>query len=529
MLETPQTLEQWIDYLENRPLFVRNSILRRLQYQLQNKSVTLQELGVTIKLDPVMCMQVVRQAARLHKKINSRVTSIDHAINSLGLTNIKEVINRTTTLRLNPTSLAQKMYFRHVAISHHAATQAISWLKKRHIAGQNEVALATLFYSVGHWSLWLHAALHMSQIQILIRDDVDVVLAETDILGCTVQEISCGLMERWGISKLAVVSLNHENSPDNQTLNWLHQRAVNDEELDENILRNINLLVQEKFFPVKLANWLALTAHLGWHQQKTMKIIKIINDYLKGNLADTIQHLHINCVQSSRTYHVPGTLSLAGEMLMLPSNRKLNCHFSAKEQEQLSRIHPTVVLVHKPILTAIDKQKLEPIQPNKSLYRDIMQNFISQQLIYTKPNSVFRALTKGLHYGLGFERIVIFLINQKQHKMRAAFTLGFPEQHPINTFEYNLEIPSLFKRLSNKAGYLHIQPRNWEDMMHKLPENYHSWGNNKGFILMSIFKNERPLAILHADYSDPTREISSSSCKQLTQLCSAASKCLSLI
>ncbi|WP_067986794.1 HDOD domain-containing protein [Neptuniibacter pectenicola] len=341
MSNSPYGAKSWVSYLKDRPLPVRNSVLRRLQRKLCDASVPLQDLKKVIKSDPVLCLHMVRKASELHDKVDSKVTSIDHAINSLGLDHIESVAKTITPLKLNPSSVAQKMYFRYIAVSHHAASQAQSWLLRKKTLFAEETYLASLFYGVGHWLLWQHAALHMSEIQIKIREEnTDVVLAETDILGCTVQEISRGLIESWGISELAVTSLEHETSPNKKTLAQLHQRALGDPRLSAEVLRDINHLVQEKFFPVKLSNWIALTTSFGWESTKSMKIIDIINDFLNAEIAETINNLHITCAQSSRIYHVPGTLALAAEMLLLPSPNSINYRISSKEAALLCNAMP---------------------------------------------------------------------------------------------------------------------------------------------------------------------------------------------
>lgn len=533
MSESPYGAESWVEYLKDRPLPVRNSVLRRLQRKLRDDMVTLQELNKTIKSDPVLCLHMVRKASELHNKVDSKVTSIDHAINSLGLDNIEAVVKATTPLKLNPSSVAQKMYFRYIAVSHHAATQVESWIKRRKAPFAEETYLASLFYGVGHWMLWQHAALHMSEIQIKLREEkTDVVLAETDILGCTIQEISRGLIEYWGISELAMVSLEHETSPNKKTLAQLHQRALGDPRLTDADLRDINHLVQEKFFPVKLANWIALTANLGWNQTKTMKIIDIINDYLKGEIAETINNLHVNCAKSARGYHVAGTMAPAAEMLLLPSNKMVNYRLSAKEANLLSATLPAVT---KPEADIVAPEAIPEEQPqetiiiedkpeylDKHIFDQIAERFLKGYNLYTQPKHVFQGLIQGLNRGLGFERVSMFLVNNKAHQLKTAFSVGFEEDHPIAAFQYDLQIPSLFKKLREKPGCILIKPENREQMLHMLPEIYHPWGNPNGFLLMSVFFGSTPIAIIHADYGSSGPEVSDFHHERFRYLCSAA-------
>lgn len=537
MSNSPYGAKSWVSYLKDRPLPVRNSVLRRLQRKLCDASVPLQDLKKVIKSDPVLCLHMVRKASELHDKVDSKVTSIDHAINSLGLDHIESVAKTITPLKLNPSSVAQKMYFRYIAVSHHAASQAQSWLLRKKTLFAEETYLASLFYGVGHWLLWQHAALHMSEIQIKIREEnTDVVLAETDILGCTVQEISRGLIESWGISELAVTSLEHETSPNKKTLAQLHQRALGDPRLSAEVLRDINHLVQEKFFPVKLSNWIALTTSFGWESTKSMKIIDIINDFLNAEIAETINNLHITCAQSSRIYHVPGTLALAAEMLLLPSPNSINYRISSKEAALLCNAMPATAqqTAAKPKSPQPRENDTPPVKNkseflDKATYDQIAERFLKGYTAYSQPKHILRGLMQGLSKGLGFNRVAILLVNHRAHSLKTAITYGFDDGHPIHAFKYDLEVPSLFKKLREKPGCIWIKPSNKEQLLHRLPETYHDWGNPNGFLLMSVFCDKTPLAIIHADYDMAGPEITEFHYELFKHLCSTATSRLKII
>ncbi len=320
--QNPQNAEQWYRFLNEKQPPVRLSIIRRLQSKLSDPNCSVIHLNKLIKSDPLLCLHVALAAGRLHDEKQSEITSIDHAIGSLGLHKLEQLINSLPTIRLNPASTAQKMYFRAVANSHHAATQVHQWLKQcRGGMFAEESYLAALFYNIGHWMLWYFAPQQMTRIQVMIREkNAPPELAETRVLGCTIDAISKRLLTSWPVSSLARVTLENSTPLNRQMILQLHQRALSDPRLDSDQLRQLNHLTQQKFFPVKLGNWLALAANYGWGKEATLQLIDIINDYLRAELNHTFAFLHKNCVLASRNYHVPGTLSPATEMLMLDSD-----------------------------------------------------------------------------------------------------------------------------------------------------------------------------------------------------------------
>jgi HD-like signal output (HDOD) protein len=538
-------VDAWIEYLKDRALPVRNSVLRRLQRQLKDENIALQKIKNTIKSDPVLCLHVVRKASALHLQKDSQVTGIDHAISSLGLNHIESLLGETTALKLNPSSVAQKMYFRSIAISHHAATQARSWLLQRRATYLDEAYLASLFYGAGYWMLWQHASLHMSEIETAIRESgTEPVDAETAVLGCSVQEISKGLMAQWEISELAVTSLEHETSPDRKNLVQLHQRALGDPRISEQDLREINHLVQERFFPVKLANWLAQAANYGWHTPKTMKVIDIINDYLQGEIATTLTTLHSQCAHSAQLYHVAGTLAPAAEMLMLSSDLQINYKLSGKESALLSKNLPAI---EKPAPEPIPQPASEappelasptaarqrkpfkhtelPISDDykgKNVYDQISERFLKGYHLYTEPKHILQGLIQGLNKGVGFERTALFIINPKAQQMKTALCAGFDDDHPVARFSCKLDPQGLFSKMTEKTSCIWVRQDNRQQMLKMLPENYTSWVSTQGFVLTSIFFGNKPIAIIHADHGNSETEISEFHNERLRYLCSAA-------
>ena len=137
--QNPQNAEQWYRFLSEQQPPVRLSIIKRLQSKLSEQNCSVMHLSKLIKGDPLLCFHVALAAGRLHDEKQSEITSIDHAIGSLGLHKLEQLINSLPTIRLNPASTAQKMYFRSVANSHHAATQVHQWLFN--LSGSNNTSI----------------------------------------------------------------------------------------------------------------------------------------------------------------------------------------------------------------------------------------------------------------------------------------------------------------------------------------------------------------------------------------------------
>lgn len=555
-VDTPQGIDTWVAYLKDKPLSVRNSIQMKLRKKLRSDATTLAELSKLIRLDPVLALAIVRKAAVLHHLKGSEVTGLDHAVHSLGMDNITEAMHSVPALKLNPTSVAQKMYFRAIANSHHAATQAFYLSHKRNALFAEETYLAALFYGIGHWALWLHAPLHMSKIQVKMREEgVDNILAETDVLGCTIQELSRALVDTWQLSPLASESLDHEKSPSREQLINLNLRATDDARLSQEETRATNHLVQQKFFPVKIANWLAFTVPLSWNHPKSIRVVEVFNDFLKAELDHTAAELHQNCVTSSRQYHVPGTLTPAAEMLLLPSSIQPHYKLSPREAKQYLKtalepiqpreqtstelsapvvskttLHPptvqtTVIATPAP---APDTQA-EPPAPafnDQNIYANTAQRFLKGHAAYTEPRHILQALIQGLHRGLGMKRVIFHRVQPSKRTMQVSTSLGMNPDFPLEDLHFELNVPSLFKRLTEKTGCTWVTAANRSEMLRMLPDVYHPLVPADGCMLMSILLDNKAVGLIHIDSPANDATLASFHHERFRYLCSAATLAL---
>lgn len=550
--ETPQNTTQWVTYLSDKKPPVRISTVTRLKKRLTDEHCSLIDLIRMIKADPIVCLHAVSLAGELHHEKDSEVTSIEHAINSLGTERLEELIYSLPTLRLNPNSVAHKMYFRAVANSHHAATQARAWLQQlRGGMFAEESYLAAMYYGIGHWMLWHFAPLHMSRIQMLIRErNFSPEIAEKQLLGCTIASISKGLVASWRISSLAHATLEQESPLNKQIITRLHQRALGDPRLGGEELRSLNHLIQQKFFPVKLANWLVGKTSISWTNEPTMHLVDIINDYLQGDLDQTLSFLHRNCVLSSQQYNVVGTLAPAAEMLMLPSDLTPGYKLTAADQKLIPDTVPKPPAI-KAIIEALEAKQparptamklrddeLEIIQddrlPTASYQDEAIFNSIAQQMLknpdhYSQSAEVLKDLIRALTTGLGLERIALGVLPGKRETMTIAMLAGFEDNHPLTKSSHKLSGSDIFSRLYQKPSCLLVSKENRARIRTMQPGTFSRHVSDQDYLLMSLFAGPKPIAVIYADREGHAGGTLDFHQEKFKFACSAASSCLNHI
>ncbi|BBB27412.1 HDOD domain-containing protein [Amphritea japonica] len=567
--QNPQNAEQWCRFLSDKRPPIRLSIIRRLEKKLNDQNCSVVDIGRLIKADPLLSFHAVLAASKLHDEKQSEVTSIDHAIGSLGLQKITQLVKNLPSIRLNPASTAQKMYFRVVANSHHAAVQIRSWLHQaRGGMFAEESYQAALFYDIGHWLLWLEAPYHMSRIQILIRDKgIAPDLAETQILGCPVEAISKQLLNLWPLSQLARTTLEQDFTLNRQMITQLHQRALGDPRLHGDDLRQLNHLTQQKFFPVKLSVWLAHTTSYDWCSEASLKITDIINDYLRSELNQTQALLHKNCALAAQSYHVPGTLSPAADMLMLPSDLQMTYRLTnadnklfgeqsanpslqvknEKSQKASATANSTVyqksknkpesdnALTDENRSEVTEKSETPPTiaEPkpefdflNQDIYEMYAERFIKRADHYTQGTQVLDDLLRGLTEGLGLKRLALNIIPPKSDTIKVVKGVGFEDGHPLLLSSHPLASNSLFFRLYDKQGCILVTKENRQRIKAMLPGTYSRYLSDQNYLIMSIFAGSKPIAILYADREGQQDGVQNFHQEKFKYLSTAAGLCL---
>jgi HD-like signal output (HDOD) protein len=520
-------LEDWSTYLSEKTLPVRASTLVRLKRAMADDRTTLVQLGHQVRQDPVLSLHVTRLAQGRHEAKGSTVTSVDHAIASLGFDQIEQLTRELETIKLHAHSVAQRSFFRSIATSQHASVQAADWVNYKQLPYAEEARLAALFYGLVHWMLWLYAPLHKDTFQIaVIEDNASPVEAERRIFGCTTQELGKALANNWKLTELTVNSLDHDTSPSLSTLKQLHMRALKDPRIEGKDLRTLNHLVQQHYFPVKLANWMTLTVGRGWDHPRAARMFDIISDYLDMPLADTMARLHTNCAEAARAYHVPGIMTPAAELILLPGAGRLPHRLSPKELQVYEEKFPAPVPNEEPIPEEPPETPEEPVLLTPHIYQQVLERFQKGYELYTKPAHILQGLIQGLHRGLGLERVILFLVQNKTGQLKAARGMGIEHEDPLATLDVDLKQPSLLAKLCEKPAALAIGAHNRKQIRANLPRDLRGWFGEDDCLLMSIFRDGTPVAIIYADRRDFSGELTEFHQRHFRKLCTAASHAL---
>ncbi len=515
-------LSNWVNFLKDKQLPVRARTVQQLNYLMQDPNVALNRLIPVISTDPVFTMHLIRLANQLNKNAETQANTVALAVSTLGIGHIQNLCAKLPVLKMNHASVPHKQYFQSVDNSFHASVQAASFCRFPGASLINDTRTAALFYGIGYWALWRYAPFQMSDTKIGIHEqNKDVVLAQNDALGCTIQQISEALVKEWKLSDLGVLALKHSTSPDAEMLEKLHNYSQTTDDFGEDETREIKQLLNSNYYPVKLANWLAQTVPDGWNKPKTQRLIAIIGDFLSlpEDKAGTL--IHQNTVQSSREFYIEGTMSAAALMLLLPSNQVLSYRMETKKAEGQRKLEEKSAVAKKPIRQAPKAKLVEDMFKDKEAFQNLATKLMKQPELYTKDREIYADLVRGLKSGLGLDRVSIFQVDDTL-RLSPILQSGFAEGDPMRRFTLSLEIPSLFKKISQKSLAVHMAEHNRKKIRSELPERFKHCANQNSFLLMSLFKAGRPVAYIYADHGEAETQVSPFFFKYFKYICGAA-------
>ncbi|WP_305856260.1 HDOD domain-containing protein [Balneatrix alpica] len=484
----PQDLASWVSFLADKPLPILAHSRQFLLQHLRDPDVALLDLAPALQADPSLSLHLLRQANQINANQETDIRTLDHALSSLGLQRIRELLGKMPVLQINDHNVAHRQYLYALTNAQHAAVQARDWAQQWRPNQAAQIYAASLLYSFVYWALWRYAPERISAVyeRVYVGKE-DVVLAETEELGCPAQSIGHALAQTWQLPELLVQALDHATSPDRRQLALLHRRAQG-KLLEDKEERKLNHLTTASWMPVKLANWLAYTLHFGWHSRKTERIKNLIADFLRRPLEHTSARIHRLAALAARQYPVPGILVPAARLVLIEEDQPLPYRLPNQDYSQQSgqaTASPTTARSLRP-------NHLKDV----ALVQDLAKHLSQHPKQFNSPQALLETLLVALHEGVGLERVVAFIPQKGVIAGRLSAGDGVEVFRQLNL---SLEVPSLFKRLCSSSSALHAKPDNHAKLLPLLPDSLRRECAGQDFMLMSMVLGNKPLAIIYAD------------------------------
>lgn len=510
MSEAPFGLESWVDYLADKSLPVMAHSRQFIMKRLAAPNVALMDLSPALQADPVLCLHIMRRANALNKNHDTDIRTLDHALSSLGVMKIRELLDDIPILQMNNRSVAHRQYLYSVANSIHAGMQVRDWIMQVRPSQVNQLYTGAMLYGFIYWALWRFSPHTASTIYTLMHDHHrDQAQAETEVLGCPAQAIAHALAVRWQLPELVISALNHDVHPDKRVLVMLSKRARGDELTPEQE-RAINHVVHAAWTPIKMANWLAHSVHFGWYGRRANRIKLLVANYLRQSRDVATARIHRNAVQAAHSFATPGIMSPAFRLIMAPDDHPVDFRMESRA------VHPAAA---KPASSSAEPRLLAGKLLNEGHFNNQLYQLNNADKHAQSLGELLQILASGLHKGVGLPRTAILLVNQQGSTLATKLVQGDGVPEALAHLSLPLEQSGIFQKLCQQPGALWVTPRNIDKVAPQMPEAFRAVCHENEFFLMSLFLGKKPVAVIYCDGSDAgeVRPLHYNAYKQLIQ------------
>ncbi|WP_338115867.1 HDOD domain-containing protein [Thiocystis violacea] len=397
-------------------------------------------IGLAVMSDPALALRVLQRAnAVKHRHFRVELSSLEDAAQMLGTQTLARMAGEADLAEdvLPPERLAA--YRRGSGRALLGALLALDWAELDRDRFPTEVSLAALLNNLGELFLLAHGDARIKRYLELV-DSARVYPNEAEYvaLGESLEDLGLGLATQWGLPEMVRESMRTRNARHTRTL------------------------------CVMLATQVASHACSGWRhpsQPADLRLAARLLDLDISTLVDRINGVLGEFNRRALDYGLSPLAALSGET----------------EGEDLdgSRL-PRFCLAPRQDDYQVASLAL---QSERTLDREV----------------VIKILLRGLHRGLGLNRVVFAAYDPEAGVLTAEHLVGTDFEPGFNRFRLALDQSGLFGRLREAPFELWLNDENRAELLARVPSPVKDLTGVDGFFARSLWVGGHPIGLVYAD------------------------------
>jgi hypothetical protein len=428
-----------------------------------------------------MTLKVLRLVNGMSRsRLSNEITTVEHAVMMLG---VGPCFNRLSNLKAIEESLkafdgALPGLMQSMSRAHHAAWQARDWANYMADMKSEEVFIGALLYDMGEILLWAYAPAQALQIRKLARrNKISLAQAQKEFLGFDARELQLAIAEAWRLPELMQAFMLCGNT------------------------------VQPRILWVTLAASVARLAEVGWHDPALLANYEVIAEMLHMPLDDVVHMVHRNAVVEARHWDWYGVPPAAALLPMLPGDWPAEPE-EAEETRQSEK----------------EKETEVRLTPHPDLLRQIMAEIAAHLDGTLDLHDMMALVLKGMHEGIGLNRVVFALITADRSSLKAKYVVGAEPDSPLRQFQIDMTTRHLFSRLMEKVQGIWLSASNRNTLEPMMPFGIRQLLGHGEFFAMSVFLNGKPIGLFYADSKHDGGALDEQRYLEFKQLCLRAAQ-----
>ena len=399
-------LEMFVEKIsgEDMPMFSQTS-KSILDIFSQNNS-SLSDMSLCILRDSALTAKVLKIANGVLFGKGSKTTTVSRAVLRLGYKTIKSICISSILIESIKSKTMKNKVVSEMMKAFHAAVQARSVAIAKGESSVEEIFIATLLYRIGHLAFYCFGGILVDKLEEKIKANTDVPpeKIEKEVLGFSLQELSYGLTQSWGLGSLLESCLTRSE------------------------LNNKNT-------SVLLGHNICNAIEAGWDSPKMEKCKNTLSRFLNisnDDVSKLIQSSLEESIRSAKDYGLGEYVSYIGESSL-----------TAEQEESLEDPKK-----YDPVL------QLEILSELYSLIKDPKFNL----------NLYLVSLIEGIARGIGMQRVLFAILSPDKKSFTGRYGIGWPKER-IERFDISLQYssPNIFGELlrSREAAWVNGNRNKW--------------------------------------------------------------------
>lgn len=485
--DTHQNVNEWIKQLSETDMPVFSTTVSEVTDAINNEKSSAVDVAQLVLRDASLTGRLLKVANTVYfNPSQQRINTVSRAIMVLGFDKVREL---TLSLLLvdslvkgeNRAKLVESM-----ATAFHAAIQAQELAKKRDIKNVEDIFVATLLADIGDMAFWAFSHEQAEALLAAVNEGETQAVAERQVLGFTLKDLSKGLCKSWSLGELLEDFLSGKST-------------------DPRIM----LIEQGK----KLAQ----ATQSGWQSEAATTAIREIASSLKLDIKEVEALTFANAQKARDITRLYGSHE-ASQKIPQPDYSLIDDELVQQAQDAQNAIDEIASL-------AVSAYP----QPDPSYQMTVMQEITNTVQERPSIGIILEMVLEGIHRGVGMDRAVFMILNPERTHLICKYALGEGSELIRKQLEVDVRRPeNIFNKIiqSQKALMLPADPAELNgtisvhtlDLLGKPP-----------YIVMPTIVKSKVIGLFIADRNASGREINDQDFLAFQQFCQQANMGLSFL
>jgi len=470
-------IESWIERIGRKPVPVLPQTVTALRNHCARENAHISELVAEVERDPGLVVHLLRLTNSMSAgPLRTDVTSVQQALMMLGTEKVSELPARLPVIDDKLPLPALERLHKTFARAYHAARQATDWAILRRDMTPDEVFAATQLHFLGEMFAAIYAPQQLDAVDQMRREKhIACEEAEYLVLGFTLDQLTARLARLWRLPRLVLEALHPENAR--------FPRA----------------------YGIMLAVQLARGAAIDWYGERTRSIEARAAEWLEMDEAELIARAHrlaVSVAHDSTLYRA------------VPAASRL----------PLIHVEPDA---DSPVDEEAASEGAEVcLMPQRRVLQNLLATLQKPELLREHAYNVVSLVLKGMHDGIGLNRVVFARFEADENRLVAAKIIGSDNDPVFSRFIVSLDEPHLLTRLMEKTQAVLINDSTRERFWPLVPEDFRQLIGVKNFAAMSVVLDGQPIGLFYADRHSDNCPIDEQSYQYFKTVCVRAGEVL---